>query len=57
MAFKQFSWLIAGPKLDLHAQVELLEGMSTTARQQGLLALENQVAAQIEDAFTRTGCR
>lgn len=54
MAFKQFSWLIAGPKLDLHAQVELLEGMSTTARQQGLLALENQVA-QIEDAFTRNG--
>ena len=54
MAFKQFSWLIAGPKLDLHAQVALLEGMSTTARQQGLLALENQVA-QIEDAFTRNG--
>ncbi|MFB0955019.1 MAG: MotA/TolQ/ExbB proton channel family protein, partial [Aeromonadaceae bacterium] len=32
----------------------MLEGMSTTARQQGLLALENQVA-QIEDAFTRNG--
>ena len=54
IAFKKFSWLIAGPKLDLHAQVELLEGMSTTARQQGLLALENQVA-QIEDPFTRNG--
>ena len=32
----------------------MLEGMSMTARQQGLLALENQVA-QIEDAFTRNG--
>lgn len=32
----------------------MLEGMSTTARQQGLLALENQVA-QIADPFTRNG--
>ena len=53
-SLKQCKWLLAGPKLDLHAQAEMLEGMSTTARQQGLLALENQVA-QIEDAFTRNG--
>ena len=53
-AVKQFGWLISPPKLDLHAQSELLEGMSTTARQQGLLALENQVG-QIGDAFTRNG--
>ena len=50
-SLKQCKWLLAGPKLDLHAQAEMLEGMSTTARQQGLLALENQ----IEDAFTRNG--
>ncbi|MFC3912196.1 flagellar motor protein [Pseudaeromonas sharmana] len=54
VSLKQFGWLISPPKLDLHAQSELLEGMSTTARQQGLLALENQVA-QIGDAFTRNG--
>ncbi len=53
-SLKQCKWLLAGPKLDLMAQVELLEGMSTTARQQGLLALENQVA-QIDDPFTRNG--
>ena len=53
-SLKQCKWLLAGPKLDLHAQSEMLEGMSTTARQQGLLALENQVA-QIADPFTRNG--
>ena len=53
-SLKQFKWIIAAPRLDLRAQAELLEGMSTTARQQGLLALENQVA-QIEDKFTRDG--
>lgn len=53
-SLKQFKWIISAPRLDLRAQAELLEGMSTTARQQGLLALENQVA-QIEDKFTRDG--
>lgn len=53
-ALKQCKWLLSPPRLDLVQQAEMLEGMSTTARQQGLLALENQVA-QIEDAFTRNG--
>lgn len=47
-------WLLAPPRLNLYSQAELLTGMSTTARQQGLLALENSVGAA-NDEFTRTG--
>ena len=38
----------------MDAQVELLVGLSTTARQQGLLALENSIASASDD-FTRDG--
>ncbi len=50
----KLKWLIAPPRLDFISQAELLENMLQTARQQGLLALENQLA-QIEDDFTRQG--
>ncbi len=42
------------PRIDFLSQAELLESMLQTARQQGLLALENQLA-QINDSFTRNG--
>lgn len=51
---KQLKWMIAPPKPDFAGQLEMLEGMATVARQQGLLALENQIA-NIEDPFTRDG--
>jgi chemotaxis protein MotA len=50
----QLKWLVAPPRLDFVSQAELLENMLQTARQQGLLALENQLG-QIEDQFTRAG--
>lgn len=53
-AVKELKWMVAPPKPDFMAQQELLEGMATTARQQGLLALENQVAG-IEDELTKHG--
>ncbi len=53
-AFGHAFWLLAPPRLNLYSQAELLTGMSTTARQQGLLALENSVGAA-NDEFTRTG--
>ncbi|MDD6176710.1 MAG: flagellar motor protein [Succinivibrionaceae bacterium] len=52
--FGKLKWLIAPPRLDFISQAELLESMLQTARQQGLLALENQLG-QIEDNFTRHG--
>ena len=51
---KCFLWLLAPPRQNLAAQVELLVGLSTTARQQGLLALENQIGSASDD-FTRDG--
>lgn len=53
-ALKHFLWLISPPRLNTQSQAELLAGMSTTARQQGLLALENSVGSASDD-FTRTG--
>lgn len=53
-AAKELKWMVAPPKPDFLSQVELLESMATTARQQGLLALENQVAG-IEDELTKQG--
>ena len=44
-ALKCFIWTIAPPRNNMDAQVELLVGLSTTARQQGLLALENSIAS------------
>lgn len=53
-ALKHLLWIIAPPRLNMQSQAELLTGMSTTARQQGLLALENSVGSASDD-FTRTG--
>ena len=53
-AFKHFLWLLSPPRLNFQSQAELLAGMSTIARQQGPLALENSVASANDD-FTRTG--
>lgn len=53
-AFKHIVWLISPPRLNFQSQAELLAGMSTIARQQGPLALENSVASANDD-FTRTG--
>ena len=52
--FIKLKWLIAPPRNDLISQAELLENMLQVARQQGLLALENQLS-QIEDTFPRQG--
>ncbi len=53
-AAKEVKWMVAPPKPDFMSQMELLENMATTARQQGLLALENQVAT-IDDELTKMG--
>lgn len=53
-ACKCFFWLASAPRLNFASQAELLSGMSTVARQQGPLALENSVASA-NDEFTRTG--
>ena len=53
-AIKCFFWIIAPARYNYVAQVELLVSMSTTARQQGLLALENSIGAANDD-FTRDG--
>ena len=53
-ALKCFLWLLMPPRVSMDAQVELLVGLSTTARQQGLLALENSIASANDD-FTRDG--
>ena len=46
--------MLIPPHIRLEAQVELLVGLSTTARQQGLLALENSIASA-SDEYTRDG--
>ena len=53
-ALKQIKWALAAPKPDFDSQAALLKSFSQTARQSGLLALENQVS-QIEDKLTRSG--
>ncbi len=53
-SIKELKWMVAPPKPDFHGQLELLQGMASTARQQGLLALENQIAS-IDDELTKTG--
>lgn len=53
-AVKTYFWLAAPPHVNLLSQAELLTGMSTTARQQGLLALESSIGSANDD-FTRTG--
>ncbi len=53
-ALKHVLWLVSAPRLNFQSQGELLAGMSTIARQQGPLALENSVASANDD-FTRTG--
>lgn len=54
VAARHILWLVSPPRLKFDAQAELLTGMSTIARQQGPLALENSVASANDD-FTRTG--
>ena len=44
-AFKCMLWTLAPPRIPFDSQVELLVGLSTTARQQGLLALENSIGS------------
>ncbi|MDY6321619.1 MAG: flagellar motor protein [Succinivibrio sp.] len=53
-AAKKFIWVLSPPHYNFAGQVELLISMSTTARQQGLLALENSVGSANDD-FTRDG--
>ncbi|MBQ1425929.1 MAG: flagellar motor protein [Succinivibrionaceae bacterium] len=53
-SMKQMKWMIAPPKPDYAAQVETLENMTSIARQQGLLALENQIPG-ITDQLTQSG--
>ncbi|MBQ2381182.1 MAG: flagellar motor protein [Succinivibrio sp.] len=47
-------WLLSPPRVPFDSQVELLVGLSTTARQQGLLALENSIGSASDD-YTRDG--
>lgn len=53
-ALRHAVWLVSPPRFKFDAQAELLTGMSTIARQQGPLALENSVSSASDD-FTRTG--
>lgn len=53
-ALGKFKWLIAAPRHDLGAQVAILESMATLARQQGLLALENEIS-KIDEPFLSKG--
>lgn len=53
-AIRQTRWMLLPPAWDLVAQAERLQAWAVFARQQGLLALENQ-ADQESDEFTRQG--
>ena len=53
-ALVRLKWLIAPPRNDFIGQSSLLESMLQTARQQGLLALENTLG-NINDSVTRKG--
>lgn len=54
LALRQLLWIFIPPRQDLATQAERLQSWAVFARQQGLLALENQ-AEQEEDNFTRQG--
>lgn len=54
LAIKQLRWIGVPLRQDLAAQAERLQSWALFARQQGLLALEEQ-AEQVEDHFTRQG--
>ena len=53
-ALAQARWMLFPPRLDLVQQAERLQAWAQFARQQGLLALENQ-AEEEPDPFTRQG--
>lgn len=53
-ALKQARWMLIPPQWDLAAQAERLQTWAQFARQQGLLALENQAEEELEP-FTRQG--
>ncbi|MGY3856199.1 MULTISPECIES: flagellar motor protein [Aeromonas] len=53
-ALKQARWMLFPPQWDLPAQAERLQTWAQFARQQGLLALENQAEEELEP-FTRQG--
>ena len=53
-ALGQARWMLFPPQRDLVQQAERLQGWAQFARQQGLLALENQ-AEEEPDPFTRQG--
>ena len=53
-ALAQARWMLFPPQLDLVQQAERLQAWAQFARQQGLLALENQ-AEEESDPFTRQG--
>ena len=53
-ALKDIKWLFAPPSYDLQSQLDFIDQMASTARQQGLLALENSLAG-VKDNFTRDG--
>ena len=54
LALRQVLWIFAPPRQELMLQAERLQSWAVFARQQGLLALEDQ-AEQEEDEFTRQG--
>ncbi|TNI71877.1 flagellar motor protein [Aeromonas media] len=53
-ALAQARWMLFPPRLDLVQQAERLQAWAQFARQQGLLALENQAEGE-SDPFTRQG--
>ena len=53
-ALKQARWMLFPPQWDLAQQAERLQTWAQFARQQGLLALENQAEEELEP-FTRQG--
>lgn len=53
-ALAQARWMLFPPQLDLVQQAERLQAWAQFARQQGLLALENQAEGE-SDPFTRQG--
>lgn len=53
-ALKQLKWMIAPPKPDFEGQRVILDEMASTARKDGLLALENKIGG-VSDKFTADG--
>ncbi|MGL4250486.1 MAG: flagellar motor protein [Aeromonas sp.] len=54
LACRQVLWIVAPPQQDLVIQAERLQSWAAYARQQGLLALENEAEQEI-DSFTQHG--